>query len=81
MTLADDLAEAVAETVGPKCGVGAVLDALDDDDRQVLVEWLARPKREVPGTKIGKVLRGRGHKVSDESVARHRRKACHCDAV
>ena len=78
MTLADELAEALAEASGPQCGVALVLDALDGDDRDTLAVWLARPKGEVPGTRIGKVLRGRGHKVSDESIARHRRGACRC---
>lgn len=56
------------------CGFDDVLSKLSAQLRKDVVEALAKH----PTSAVGRVLRQRGHKVSDETIRRHLRGDCSC---
>lgn len=62
-----------------RCTVAKLLEQLPSEDREALTRALADPKFQ--GTQISRALRAEGHRVGDDSVRRHRRGDCACDAL
>jgi hypothetical protein len=77
MGLMDDIREQQNRAAPPKCGVALALLALDDADAADLTAALA--DLSITGTVISRALDANGHRVSDQSVNRHRRGICGCD--
>ena len=61
---------------GPECGLGIVLEQLDDKTRKTLQAALDNPH--APSTKISVALGELGHRTSSHVVQRHRRGECRC---
>lgn len=65
---------------GPRCTIGAILDALDADTAAKVRSVLDNPA--VTATRIADTLTGSGHRVQAPAVARHRRRGssngCRC---
>lgn len=61
---------------GTRCGVGNVLDQLDDIDRKALLNAL---ESDMFSTDISRALYSEGHKVGGSTIARHRKQECNCD--
>ena len=59
-----------------KCGVGVLLDTLNTDDSTALAEALANP--DLTGSSIAHVLKNGGHRISANTLNRHRRGDCTC---
>ena len=57
-----------------RCRVSVVLNALNDEDRDAL-EQLLSPDAKVSSTRVVEVLGRWGHRVSYQSVMRHRRRS------
>lgn len=74
MRLLDEIAEESVEKA-TRCPVGLMLRDMDDAGREELQEALDSPH---PAVLIGKVLRKRGHELSDRSIQNHRRTSCSC---
>lgn len=64
---------------GPECGLGIVLQQLDDKTRKTLQAALDNPH--APSTKISVALGELGHRTSNHVVQRHRRKECRCHSA
>lgn len=73
----DEIQEAQAGSRPSTCTMRAILEQLEDADRESLGKALADPN--VKGTVIAKVLKSRGHPLSSYTVQRHRRGGCSCD--
>lgn len=73
------LIEEAARTSGPggKCSVGLLLKQLDEADRADLEAAIA--VESIPAAVIARTMRSLGHRCPDDSVMRHRRKACACE--
>lgn len=72
-------AEAFAEASRPRrqrCGMFSVLAALDAQDRAVVEQVLADGS--INANAIARTLEANGHKVSQQTVQRHRREQCSC---
>jgi hypothetical protein len=80
MGLADDLAQVAGLRSANGCGVVALYERLDNDDRKMLQDKL-ETSTDVPATAIGLVLRAHGYRISDRSLQRHRKGACGCVSV
>ncbi len=77
MSLLDNLASPdYRPPRGPECGVGIVLEQLDDKTRKTLEAALGNPH--APSTKISVALGELGHRTSSHVVQRHRRGECRC---
>ena len=59
-----------------KCIVGNLIESLDADDRKELLIAINDPN--IQSSKIVVALNRRGHKMSDKSMWKHRRKECNC---
>lgn len=63
-----------------RCPVAHILASLDDKGRDELNAALADP--DITGGSLARVLEARGHKITGEAIARHRRRAggngCRC---
>lgn len=75
MSLGDEIAAAHQSGRRQHCTGGAIEDSLTERER---ADLLAAFASDVPSTVIAKVLRGRGHKISDFTLNRHRRGSCNC---
>ena len=75
MGLLDDFKN---ETVKPRhqCGVALLLIKLADDEANDLRTALLDPT--ITAAAIMRVLDRKGHKLSDGTITRHRRKSCQC---
>lgn len=56
------------------CRLSMIATALDESDRAELWQALAEPT--VSAAVIARVLRARGHSISDDVVLRHRKNEC-----
>ena len=63
---------------GPPCTMGIVLQELPEDDIKGLLQALDNPT--IKSTAIRRALEGRGYKVNDNTIGRHRRKECLCES-
>lgn len=70
--------EQARHRVGGTCGIKRVLDSLDPADRDDLIAALALDPAEAMHSTIARVLKARGHEVSDHTVRRHRNGECRC---
>lgn len=61
---------------GPTCGIAKIREQLDPKDRAVLDAALADDK--VTGSAISRVLKDRGHSISQNAVTYHQRGDCRC---
>lgn len=61
---------------GGKCATGQILRRLDDDDRTLLLEWIA--DRSFAAKAISVKLAEVGVQVAHGSIERHRRGDCVC---
>lgn len=61
---------------GTRCGVGNLLEQLDDIDRKALLNAL---DSDMYSTDISRALYSEGHKIGGGTVARHRKRECNCD--
>ena len=77
MSLAER-AKAKQSRQGPECGVRVLLESVDDAYRAELLDMLDR--HGIQGTAIAAVLREDGHRISSDTVQRHRRGECRCEA-
>jgi len=77
VTLADR-AKAKQSRQGPSCGVSILLQSVDDEYRGEVLHMLAQ--HGLQATSIAAVLKEDGHSIGPDSIARHRRKACRCEA-
>lgn len=75
MSLLDEITASVS-TRGPSCNVALVTPNLAADDRLDLERAIA--DRNIPATAIERALKGRGVRLSDQSIARHRQGRCQC---
>lgn len=69
------LAAKKAKQRGPRCGLGVLLQNLDDIDRQALLNAL---ESDMFSTDIAEALRDEGHLIRHDAVQRHRRRSCAC---
>lgn len=60
---------------GPKCGMGTLLDDLDDRDQKALLNVL---DSRWTGEEIAEQLREAGYQMKGHTVQRHRRGECSC---
>jgi len=72
-----DALEATRQNVGQRCGIRLILDQLDDADAATVTEWFRQPS--ISGAHIGRALTHAGHRVSTDSIGRHRRGECRCE--
>lgn len=79
MSLAGRLKEQPPLTKGPRCLMGLLLEELPKSEAEALRRALADPNWRT--TAIREALYAEGHKLSQTSVARHRRGACQCEAL
>ena len=77
MGLLDEI-NANRQRTGTTCSVETVMAALDKKDRADLEAALA--DFGVTGSAIARALQARGHKVTQHTIQRHRRKDCTCGA-
>ncbi|WP_234445158.1 hypothetical protein [Streptomyces rimosus] len=74
------LSDAPPAPRGPRCTVGAILDALDAATAQKVRDVL--DTRDISATQIADTLTASGHRVQAPAVARHRRRGasngCRC---
>lgn len=76
MDLADLASTRRPHRRGPECGVRIVLDEMSDEQRELLAQALANPF--ASAVDIARAVDDLGFHVSDQTVARHRRKICRC---
>jgi hypothetical protein len=75
-----EIAAAGPRQVGrERCSMAKVLDKLDEADTAALIGMLALDSG-WPHAEISNAMRAEGHRVSPETIGRHRRGACRCDA-
>jgi hypothetical protein len=74
-SLLDDVA-AERRVKGPLCTIAILLDTLAPADATDLRTLLGN--RTIPGTAIARVLRKRGHTITDSTIQRHRNALCAC---
>jgi hypothetical protein len=83
MSEGPDLSEFIALSKPRRlqCAFGRVLadNTLNAADRASLDAALNAPTAQIPHTAIARWLQGRGIRVSDFTVGRHRRHECSCD--
>lgn len=77
-SLREQLHEEKRPRRGPACSISVILAELDKDDRTALIEALTDPT--VEHTAIRRVLVHNGFRVNINTVQRHRRGECLCDA-
>lgn len=75
MSLRSALEASTAHRKGPRCSVANLLDTLDDDDRQALLDAFAS---DLQHAQITRALKAEGHRVGDQTIARHRGGECSC---
>lgn len=75
MSLLAEVAALGAPTV-VRCPIALLEPVLEHDEVVDLHTLLADAG--VPGARLGKVLRARGHEISDNAIVRHRRGVCRC---
>ena len=74
MALADDLAGLTPSNQrGPHCTTGRILAEMPDDDRDAILNALARG---VPATNVSDILRANGIAVAAQSLIRHTKGRC-----
>ena len=73
MTFLDEVRTEVTTRGG--CTVGDLMQALGETERAQLSEALYS---ELPSTAIERAAKRRGWRISAQSIARHRRRACQC---
>ncbi len=78
MTLAEALTSPAPHTSGLPCSVAQILAGLDDDDRTVLQRALS--DRQISAGQIYNALVAEGHSVGRQTIPRHRRGHCRCEA-
>jgi hypothetical protein len=79
MSLMNKFKTAKTTQTGLPCGVAKLLEALSNEDREVLEEVLFEAKgKRLSNTKIHEVLTQEGYSVAVSSIAQHRRKQCRC---
>jgi hypothetical protein len=76
MGLLDEVRETQRQAKIIRCPMVPILSAFPAEERAELDEALADPS--IEGSTLGKVLKARGYKISDEAVRRHRRGECAC---
>lgn len=76
MALADAIKAEVVARKWPTCTIAALLSTLDKADAKALSSALADPR--VTGAAISRALVREGHRVSAETVMRHRNEECRC---
>lgn len=76
MGLFEEIQQANKTRTGTPCTVGTILNAMSKEDAKTLREALADPS--IKGTAIWRALSGRGYKINEGTVTRHRRKGCTC---
>jgi len=64
---------------GSRCGVEILFTQLSEADIADLRQ--AFDDVNITTTVIGRILRERGHRIGDDSIRRHRRKACSCPEI
>ena len=74
--LLDEIREQVAAARGLRCPVARVMAELDKRDAGEL--RAAMDDRSITGSAIGKALRARGLRISDEGIRGHRNRTCSC---
>jgi hypothetical protein len=74
MGLLDEIQQLKAQS--KCCIVGDLINALEGDDRKELLIAINDPN--IQSSKIVVALNRRGHKMSDKSMWKHRRKECNC---
>lgn len=62
---------------GPKCTLFALWAKLNPEETKDLAEALA--DLGISGVAIARALQKRGHKISGDTIQRHRRKVCNCE--
>ena len=76
MSLLAEMRNAEDARRGPRCSVTVVLESMNDEDAADLRAALGDPT--ITGSVIARILRNRGHRITEQSVTRHRRGACLC---
>jgi len=76
MDLAAKLAAPPEPIPGPKCTMGALLDALPDREAQAVQAALDNPAW--TAVALARLLTQEGHRMQDSTVRRHRRGDCLC---
>ena len=76
MSLAEALARTEPRKLGPTCSVAFILTRLDADDAATLAAALTDPC--VPGSDLARALTAQGHRVTGNTIQRHRRRDCTC---
>lgn len=77
MSLAEKLKQTSPPQFGLPCGVAKTLEAMNDEDREVLQAALDARGR-VSHRQLHEILLSEGYEVSFSSVSLHRRKQCRC---
>lgn len=80
MALAERLNSRTAPATGRPCSVGALLEALDGDERAALLHMLGTPEQR--GWSEGEIydaLIAEGYTVGRQSINRHRGGRCRCN--
>jgi hypothetical protein len=54
------------------------MEELDAEQRDKLLAAMARPKEDIPGTVVAKVVTNWGFRLTADSVQRHRKGDCAC---
>ena len=76
MAFADALAAQLTGAYKPTCTMKLIVASLSKADAKQLADALA--DRSIPGAAIARALRADKHKVSDDTVRRHRNLECEC---
>lgn len=77
MSLLDDLQAVEHNRIGARCSVGTLLGRMTDEDRAVLLGWLADDS--ITSVRIATALRKQiAPTMGDSTIQRHRRGACSC---
>lgn len=81
MALADRVDQIKSKGPGIPCSVGTLLETLEPDDAATLRQLLGTKEQwGEPAQVIFDVLRAEGHRVSFQTINRHRGEKCRCFA-
>ena len=75
MSIADKLASAIPSRAGKGCAMCAVLEQLNDQDKQAIIDAMSVPMnnpQRITDKQISNILKSEGYEVSHNSVYRHR---------
>ncbi len=75
MSIANKLASAVPNKSGKGCGMCAVLEQLNDQDKEAIISTLSIPTNDpqrITDKQIAEILKSEGYEISPNSVYRHR---------